>query len=128
VSVYATLDDLIARFPRDLTSEEEVAAETLLQDASFWLAVWVPGLDAAVSGGDEVLTEAAKLLVVAMVRRNLTTPQQDDGIQSLTTGKFQVAYRTPDSSLYLYGRELEDITSLLRSSRAAAVSYRSPGL
>lgn len=126
MTVYATIDDLTDRFPRDLTDAETVP--TLLSDASLWLSVWVPGLDVAVTGGDPVLTEAAKLLVVAMVRRNLLQPQVEDNVTSVVTGPFQVVYRAPDGNLYLYDRELNDITGLLRSSRADAVSMRSPGL
>lgn len=124
---YAALDDLIERFPRELTSSEEDRAETLLGDASFWLGVWVPGLGDAITAGDAVLTEAAKLLVVAMVRRNLDTPI-NEGVSEETAGPFRVVYRNPDGNLFLYGRELDDLLGLLMPNRATAVSMRSPGL
>jgi hypothetical protein len=131
---YAVLADLENRFPRDLSSDEVTRAETLLVDASFWLGVWVPGLTEAVVGGNEDAAQAAKLLTVAMVKRALLTPALDDnpGVQSTNevVGPFQrqVTYRNPEGNLYLYARELEDLTSLLRSTRAGAVSMRSPGL
>lgn len=130
---YAELEDLVARFPRDLTSVEEDAAPTLLADASFWLGVWVPGLEDSIQGGDEQLAQAAKLLVVAMVKRSLLAQVPDNpGVASTTNtaGPYSqaVTYRNPEGNLYLYGRELEDISSLLRSTRADAVSMRSPGL
>jgi hypothetical protein len=124
---YAELDDLTARFPRELTPEEEDRAETLLGDASFWLGVWVPGLDDAITGGDTVLTEAAKLLVAAMVRRNLDAPI-NEGVSDETIGPFRVVYRNPDGNLFLYGRELDDLLGLLMPNRATAVAMRSPGL
>jgi hypothetical protein len=101
VTTYAELDDLIPRFPRDLTDAEEEAAPTLLDDASFWLGVWVPGLDNAIQGGDEVLAQAAKLLVVAMVKRSLLSQVPDNpGVQSLTetAGPYSqaVTYRNPE--------------------------------
>jgi hypothetical protein len=127
---YAEFADLEARFPRDFTSEEEDRAETLLEDASFWLGVWVPGLDAAISSGDAQAVTAAKLLVVTLVIRALmvSATGADPGVASETVGPFSVTYRNPEGNLYLYDRELSDIVDLLRSNRAAAVSMRSPGL
>jgi hypothetical protein len=75
VTPYAELSDLTDRFPRELTSDEETRAETLLVDASFWLGVWVPGLAEAIAGGDETAQEAAKLVVVNMVKRR-SSPKQ----------------------------------------------------
>jgi hypothetical protein len=133
MTVYATVNpDLTTRFPRALTSDEFTRAGVLLTDASFWLGVWVPGLDAEVTAGNEVATQAAKLLVVAMVRRTLLQPDLEEGATSQTDTfgpfSFTVAHSNPDGSLFLYDRELADITDLLRSNRAAAVSMRSPGL
>lgn len=130
---YAELQDLEDRFPRDLTDAETEEVPTLLEDASFWLSVWVPGLDTAITTGDETAAEAAKLLVVAMVKRALTAQAADlPGVQSITNsgGPYNqsITYRNPEGNLYLYANELESITSLLRSSRAGAVSMRSPGL
>jgi hypothetical protein len=127
-SPYAELDDLQERFPHELTSEEEARAETLLEDASFWLGVWVPGLDDAISSGNERAVTAAKLLVVTMVIRALMASRGDPSVASETVGPFSVTYRNPEGNLYLYDRELSDIVDLLRSNRAAAVSMRSPGL
>ncbi|MFV8317120.1 Gp19/Gp15/Gp42 family protein [Mycobacterium sp. 23] len=126
---YAELADLTARFPRDLTSAEADRAPTLLGDASFWLGVWVPGLAEAVAS-DEQVAEAAKLLVVAMVKRALLAQIPDNpGVQSITQGagpyNQSVTYRNPEGNLYLYAGELDSITRLLRPS---AVSLRSPGL
>lgn len=129
MTVFATVDDLTARYTG--TVDPDTAA-TLLEDASFWLGVWVPGLDTAVTTSSDVAT-AAMLLVVAMVKRALTAQAADlPGVQSITNsaGPYNqsVTYRNPEGNLYLYANELEAITSLLRSSRAAAVSMRSPGL
>jgi hypothetical protein len=133
VTAYAELDDLEARFPRELTDAEEEAAPTLLEDASFWLGVWVPGLDAAIQGGDGTLAQAAKLLVVSMVKRSLLSQVPDNpGVQSATStaGPYSqsVTYRNPEGNLYLYGNELTSITDLLWPDKAQAVSMRSPGL
>jgi hypothetical protein len=132
VTTYAELDDLIARFPRDLTDAEEEAAPTLLGDASFWLGVWVPGLDDAVAANEQ-LAQAAKLLVVSMVKRSLLSQVPDNpGVQSVTesAGPYSqaVTYRNPEGNLYLYGNELTSITDLLWPNKAQAVSMRSPGL
>jgi hypothetical protein len=132
VTTYAELDDLIARFPRDLTDAEEEAAPTLLGDASFWLGVWVPGLDDAVAANEQ-LAKAAKLLVVSMVKRSLLSQVPDNpGVQSVTesAGPYSqaVTYRNPEGNLYLYGNELTSITDLLWPNKAQAVSMRSPGL
>jgi hypothetical protein len=129
VTAYAELEDLTDRFPRDLTTAEAERAPILLADASFWLGVWVPGLAAAVET-DEQVAEAAKLLVVAMVKRALLSQIPDNpGVQSITQGagpyNQAVTYRNPEGNLYLYGSELESIGNLLQPS---AVSMRSPGL
>jgi hypothetical protein len=133
VTSYANVgEDLAPRFPRPLTEDEQTRAAVLLEDASFRLGILVPGLDAEVTAGNEVATQAAKLLVVAMVRRTLLQPDLEEGATSQTDTfgpfSFTVAHSNPDGSLFLYDRELADITDLLRSNRAAAVSMRSPGL
>ena len=124
--------DLVPRFPRELTADEFDRAILLIEDASFWLGVWVPGLADAIAAGNTTATTAAKLLVVTMVRRTMLTPEIGDGVQSQTDTfgpmTYTVAYRNPDGNLYLYARELEDITNLLLDNRATAVSMRSPGL
>lgn len=112
---------------RTLTPAEATRAPVLLGDASFWLSAWVPGLDAAITGGDPELTEAGKLLVVAMVRRALDAPGAEN-VQQETVGVFSVRYRNPEGNLYVYGRELDTILALMTEDRAAAVSYRSLGL
>jgi hypothetical protein len=123
------LADLQERFPRDLTDAEETRAPILLGDASFWLGVWVPGLAVAVETDDQV-AEAAKLLVVAMVKRALLSQiPENPGVQSITNGagpyNQSVTYRNPEGNLYLYGSELDSVMILLRPT---AVSVRSPGL
>ena len=132
MTTYAEPADLEVRFPRELTDAEADRLSTLLEDASFWLGVWVPGLDDAITNGDEQLAQAAKLLVVSMVRRSLMTPSLDDGVSSTTqiVGPFQnvIAYRNPDGNLYLYSRELDAIKSLMRPNRSDAVSMTAPGL
>lgn len=128
---YAELDDLTQRFPRDLTSGEVTRAELLLEDASFWLGVWVPGLTEST---DETVLAAAKLIVVEMVKRALLAAAESrpDGAESMsyTAGIYaqNIRFKNPDGNLFLYGRELDDLEGLIRGSRAQAVSYPSPGL
>jgi len=126
VTVYATLEDLQARYTGQVDTD---TAATLLGDASFWLGVWVPGLEAAATADSDVAT-AAKLLVVAMVKRALTAQAVElPGVQSITraAGPYNqaITYRNPEGNLYLYAGELDSITRLLRPP---AVSLRSPGL
>jgi hypothetical protein len=125
VPTYAELSDLQSRYPGTLPTQPD--PETLIGDASFWLSVWVPGLDAAITGGDVELEEAARLLVVSMVKRALAAPGAEN-VQQETVGVFSVRYRNPEGNLYVYGRELDTILLLMTKDRAAAVSYRSPGL
>lgn len=133
---YAELSDLTDRFPRELTSDEETRAETLLVDASFWLGVWVPGLAEAIAGGDETAQEAAKLVVVNMVKRSILAEaaslESDPSIESITEGagiyNRAIRYRSPDGNLWISLRELDDLLALLMPNRATAVSMRSPGL
>jgi hypothetical protein len=128
---YAELADLQALFPRDLTEAEETRAEALLERASFWLGVWVPGLTDSTDG---VVLEAAKYVVVDMVIRSLmsTAAARPDGAESMSrsAGYFSesIKFRNPDGNLFLYARELEDLEGLLRGNRSTAVSYMSPGL
>jgi hypothetical protein len=124
---YAERFDLEQRMLRDLSRVEDSRAITLLRDASFWLSAWVPGLDDAITSGNAELAEAAKLLVVAMVRRAFDAPGAEN-VQQETVGVFSVRYRNPEGNLYVYGRELDTILALMTSDRAAAVSYRSLGL
>lgn len=122
---YAELNELQARYPGTLPTQPD--PDTLLGDASFWLSAWVPGLDAAINGGDAELEEAAKLLVVSMVKRALSAPGAENVAQE-TVGVFSVRYRNPEGNLYVYGSELDTILLLMTKDRQAAVSYRSPGL
>lgn len=129
---YAELGDLTDRFPRELTSAEADRAPILLSDASFWLGVWVPGLAAATETDDQV-REAAKLLVVAMVKRALLAQvPENPGVQSITQGagpyNQSITYRNPEGKLYLYAAELDSLSGLLVPSVPSAVSMRSPGL
>lgn len=122
---YASPTDLSERMT--VPTADVARAAVLLGDASFWLSAWVPGLDDAITGGDPDLTMAGKLLVVAMVKRALEAPGAEN-MQQETAGVFTVRYRNPEGNLYVYGRELETILALMTADRAAAVSYRSPGL
>jgi hypothetical protein len=123
---YAQVDpDLTTRYGGAIPAG--VDAQTLLDDASFWLSAWVDGLDDAITGGDAELIEAAKLLVVAMVKRSLLDGGSESRQQE-NFGVFSVRYRTPEGNLFLYGREFDSLLDLLRSNRATAVSMRSPGL
>ena len=131
--VYADFEeDFLPRYSRELSDAEQDRTLLLLEDASFWLSVWVPGLDDAITAGDVQVATAAKLLVIAMTRRALQAPVIDDGVQSqsLQAGQFQqnVVYRNPDGNLYLYVKELDAIRGLLRGNPADAVSMTMPGL
>lgn len=132
---YAELEDLQGRFPRDLTASEESRAETLLEDASFWLGVWVPGLLEVIDSNEQV-AQAAKLVVVSMVKRSILAEaaslEADPSVESITEGagiyNRAIRYRSPDGNLWISSRELEDLLALLMSNRASAVSMRSRGL
>lgn len=132
MTTYAEPEDLVERFPRALTDAEEERVPTLLEDASFWLGVWVPGLDDAVATNPQV-AQAAKLTVVSMVRRSLLTTVPDDPSVSATNQvagpfQYQVTYRNPEGNLFLYDRELATLMALLRPYRGDAVSMTAPGL
>lgn len=127
---YAEPEDLTARFPRALTDAETTQVPILLEDASFWLGVWVPGIQTATEN-DSTIAQAAKLLVVAMVKRSLLNQITEvmPGVQGQTdtVGPFSraVTFRNPEGNLYLYASELASISSLLRP---CAVSVMLPGL
>lgn len=123
MTVYATVDDLQDRYPRELTDDEAARAEFLLGDASLRLDVWVPGL---ADTTDSSVLGLAKLTVIDMVSRALTSPAADPSIASEGIGPFSVTYR--DGNLFLYARELDALLALLMPNRATAVSMRSPGL
>lgn len=126
------------RFPGDLTSAEEDDAQVMLQDASFWLSVWVAGLQDAIDANVPGVATGAMLLVVVMVKRALLAQRvqqtADPSVDSVTEtwGPFNqsVKYRSPSGNLYLYDNELASLLSILRgaSDNLDAVSYRSPGL
>jgi hypothetical protein len=122
VTVYATVDDLQDRYPRELTSAESDRAELLLEDASLLLDARVPGLADTTDGQVAAL---ARLTVIEMVRRALSG-NIADGVKSETAGVFSVTYR--DDNLFVYDRELDVLMALLMPNRATAVSVRSPGL
>lgn len=132
---YATTDDLVARFPRELTTLESSQVETMLDDASFLLDLKAPGLSAAVESGDEDITYAAMLLTVTMVKRSLLTqaaqqnanPAVEQVAEAWGPYSQSVRYRSPGGNLFLYDSELEQLLALLRGEAAAAVSMRSPG-
>lgn len=133
---YATVDDLTARFPRDLTGVESDQVDTMLQDASFLLSVKAVGLQAAIDGGDQTIITAAMMLTVAMVKRALlaqaaqldVNPAIDQMSEAWGTFSQSVKFRTDNCNLYLYDSELDYLLGLLRGSQAEAVSMRSPGL
>lgn len=123
MTVYATVADLQDRYPRDLTDDETTRAAVLLGDASLRLDAWVPGL---ADTTDESVLGLARLTVIDMVSRALTSPTVDPSIASEGIGPFSVTYR--DGNLFLYARELDGLLALLMPNRASAVSMRSPGL
>ena len=137
MTAFAELTDLTTpgRFPRPLTAAETAAAPTMLEDASFWLSVWVPGLEEAVEGGDPKVTEAAMLTTVAMVRRALLAAaaqqNRDPMVDQLgeTFGPYgrTVKFRSDSGNYWLYANELESLQGMLRGDTATAVSMRSPG-
>lgn len=127
---YATLSDLQARFPREMTDTEDARATILLEDASFWLGVWVPGLSDVVGSNTEAST-AAKLLVVSMVKRELLDPaaaSETAEIESEAIGPFTRTFRGFEGQRYAYDQELAEMANLIRVNRSSAVSMRSRGL
>jgi hypothetical protein len=133
---YATIDDLVPdRFPRALTATETAQVPTMMDDASFLLATKVPGLDAAIEGGDAVIAHAAMLQTVAMVKRALLAQaaQQtvDPAIESIAEnwGPYghNVKYRSDSGNLWLSTGEWDYLLGLLRGDVSQAVSMRSPG-
>jgi len=134
---YATLDDLLVpgRFPRDLTGSEINQVETMMDDASFLLSVRAPGLQAAIDSGNEVITHAAMLMVVAMVRRALLAqaaqqtvdPAVDQASEAWGPFSRSIKYRSDSGTVFLYDSELEYLLGLLRGDVSEAVSMRSKG-
>ncbi len=108
----------------------------MLDDASFLLSVKAPGLQAAVDGGDPVITQAAMITTVVMVKRALlaqaaqqtNTPGVDQVSQQFGPYSTSVKYRSDDGGLWLYASELDALLGLLRGDTSAAVSMRSAGL
>lgn len=132
MTAFAEPSDVEDRFPRELTDAEESRLPILLADASFWLGVWVPGLEDAVAT-DTQIAQAAMLTVVSMVRRSLLSTVPDDPSISATNQvvgpfQYQVTYRNPEGNLFLYDRELATLMALLRPYRGDAVSIMAPGL
>lgn len=123
---YAEVTDLTTRL-NGVTVPAGTDAQQALDDASFWLSAWVDGLDDAITNGNAELIEAAKLLVVAMVKRSFSDSGSETRQQE-NYGMFAVRYRNPEGNLFLYGRELDSILALLQPNRASAVSMRSKGL
>lgn len=123
---YAQPNDLTSRL-NGVTVPAGTDVQQALDDASFWLSAWVDGLDDAITNGNAELAEAAKLLVVAMVKRSLSDSGSETRQQE-NYGMFAVRYRNPEGNLFLYGRELDSILALLQTNRASAVSMRSKGL
>lgn len=130
--VYANVEqDLVPRW-HELTVEESTKALTLLEDAAFWLDVWVPGLEAAVLAGGKAAM-AAKLLSVAMVKRAMIAESTErPGVQSIqeTGGIYNetITFRNPEGNLYLYEREHADLLTIVTGIPAGAASFTSPGL
>lgn len=132
MTTYAEPEDLTARFPRALTGPETTQLPILLEDASFWLGVWVPGLNDAVATNAQV-AQAAKLTVVSMVKRSLLSSLPEiPAAESMNevAGPFQrqITFRNPEGNLFLYNRELESLLALLRPYKGDAVSMPAPGL
>ena len=132
---FATVDDLAVRFPRALTSAEEEAAEVMLDDASFLLSIEVPGLSAAVDGGNEDVTEAALLFTVAAVKRTMlaqaaqaaVNPALDQVAQTFGPYSSSIKYKNNGGNLYWYPNEIEALIALLGGESRQAISIRSPG-
>ena len=134
---YATIDDLVPdRFPRALTATETAQVPTMMDDASFLLATNVPGLDAAIEGGNAVVEHAAMLTVVTMVKRSLlaqeanqtTNPTVDQVSEAWGPYSQSVKYRSDSGNLWVTGKEWDWLMGLVGGNTSAAVSMRSPGL
>lgn len=72
MAAFASPDDIVAR-GRALTSEQEIVAETLLDDASEKLRVLVPSLDERIAGGT-LNAVLPRQVVVRMVIDALNNP------------------------------------------------------
>ena len=107
----------------------------MLEDASFLLATRVPGLQAAIDGGDLVIANAAMLATVNMVGRALLNrsaqqsgqPGVDQVSQQFGPYSSTVKYRSDSGDLYLYASEWDYLLRLVGGDMSAAVSMRSPG-
>lgn len=134
---YATIDDLVPeRFPRALTPAETAQVPTMMADASFLLATKVPGLDAAIQGGNTVLEHAAMLTTVAMVKRSLLAqaaqrtvdPAVDQVSEAWGPYSQSIKYRSDSGNLWITNGDWDYLFGLLRGDMTQAVSMRSPGL
>jgi hypothetical protein len=126
--------DLAPRW-RPLTEDEIVQANTLLEDAAFWLDTWVPGLRASVDSGAAAAVEGAKLVSVSMVKRAMQAAERDTPAGAESTYEMagiyveQIKYRNPDGALFLYDRELNDLLRLVHGgANTGAASFTAPGL
>ena len=107
----------------------------MLDDASFLLATNVPGLDAAIEGGNAMVEHAAMLTVVTMVRRSLlaqeaqqtANPMVDQVSEAWGPYSQSVKYRSDSGNVWLSGKEWDYLSGLVSGNVSAAVSIRSPG-
>ena len=108
----------------------------MMNDASFLLATKVPGLDAAIEGGNAAIEHAAMLTVVTMVKRSLlaqeanqtTNPGVDQVSEAWGPYSQSVKYRSDDGNLWLRNSEWDWLVGLVGGDTSAAVSIRSRGL
>ena len=108
----------------------------MLDDASFLLATNVPGLDAAIEGGNAVVEHAAMLTTTTMVRRSLlaqeaqqtANPMVDQVSEAWGPYSQSVKYRSDSGNVWLSGKEWDYLSGLVSGNVSAAVSIRSRGL
>ena len=108
----------------------------MMDDASFLLATKVPGLDAAVEGGNVVIEHAAMLVTVAMVKRSLLAqaaqrtidPAVDQVSEAWGPYSQSVKYKSDSGNLWITNGDWDYLFGLLRGDMSQAVSMRSAGL
>lgn len=121
---YATTADVETLW-RALLPDEVALWTTRLDVATMWLDVWWPTLNTAVTTG--VVPELlVKELCISLVRRSLREDDREDAVSvSDAAGPFafSVRYRTPDATMWLFGKEAGAVNGLLFGTATAKSVY-----
>jgi hypothetical protein len=106
---FASPDDVAARW-RPLTSDEQVTAVALCEDASAVIRARFPGIDSQIASG---ALEAGVVTMVAanMVKRAMIAPADGVQSQSQTDGPFSMSqtYANPLGNVFLTAAEVTAI-------------------